>query len=204
MALPTLLRPTTTRAVHLRITPRPTHLGESREILRLLSQFGETEYFKNLKHDPLSAPNTTIVIFRDEEAAKHCLKRSPIRFRMGKAPPSSSSSSSPVVANANDTSAKAGGSEAGFGIFQIQANTARAHFRDILNSSHFHGAFAVDGKAAAQRDLSKRVPMLGLSDVGWHAEVKPWRLVERERERDGAFKGSGPRRTLGEMFEEGV
>ncbi|KAK1813448.1 hypothetical protein LTR12_012174 [Friedmanniomyces endolithicus] len=203
MALPTLLRPTTTRAVHLRITPRPSHLGESREILRLLSQFGEIEYFKNLKHDPLSAPNTTIVIFRDEEAAKHCLKRSPIRFRMGKAHPSSSSSSSPV-AGVNEIPAKGGFSEPGFGIFQIQANTARAHFRDILNSSHFHGAFAVDGKAAAQRDLSKRVPMLGLSDVGWYAEVKPWRLVERERERDGAFKGSGPRRSLGELFGEGT
>ncbi|KAK0347870.1 hypothetical protein LTR91_013025 [Friedmanniomyces endolithicus] len=202
MALPPLLRPTTTRAVHLRITPRPSHLGESREILRLLSQFGEIEYFKNLKYDPLSAPNTTIVIFRDEEAAKHCLKRSPIRFRMGKAPPSSSSSS--PVAGVNEIPAKGGFSELGFGIFQIQANTARAHFRDILNSSHFHGAFAVDGKAAAQRDLSKRVPMLGLSDVGWHAEVKPWRLVERERERDGAFKGSGRRRSLGEEFGEGV
>ncbi|KAK0944907.1 hypothetical protein LTR29_003498 [Friedmanniomyces endolithicus] len=201
MALPTLLRPTTTRAVHLRITPRPSHLGESREILRLLSQFGEVEYFKNLKYDPFSAPNTTIVIFRDEEAAKHCLKRSPIRFRMGKAPPSSS----PVAADAKESPAK-GGTEPeppGFGIFQIQANSARAHFRDTLNASHLHGAFAVDGKAAAQRDLSKRVPMLGLSDVNWHAEVKPWRLVERERERDGAFKGSGPRRSLGELFGEG-
>ena len=69
----------------MRITPRPSNLGESREILRLLSQFGEVEYFKNLKYDALSAPNTALVIYKDESAANECLKRSPIRFRMGKA-----------------------------------------------------------------------------------------------------------------------
>ncbi|TKA82006.1 hypothetical protein B0A55_01737 [Friedmanniomyces simplex] len=194
MAASTLIRPTTTRAVHLRITPRPSNLGESREILRLLSQFGEVEYFKNLKYDSLSAPNAAIVIFREEEAAKHCLKRTPIRFRMGKA--------SPVASAANETPAR--GAESDFGIFQIQANTARAHFRDILNSSHFHGAFMVDGKSAAQQDLSKRVPVLGLSDVNWHAGVKPWRFVERERETAGAFQGSGRRKSLQELYEEGA
>lgn len=80
-----LARPVTSRAVHLRITPRPSNLGESREILRLISEFGEVEYFKNLKYDTLSAPNTALVIFKDQEAAMHCMKRSPIRFRMGRA-----------------------------------------------------------------------------------------------------------------------
>ena len=81
-----IVRSTAARAVHLRISPRPSNLGESREILRLISQFGEVEYYKNLKYDTLSAPNTTLVIFRDEDAAYDCLKRSPIRFRMGRAP----------------------------------------------------------------------------------------------------------------------
>lgn len=80
-----LARPLTNRAVHLRITPRPSNLGESREILRLISAFGEVEYFKNLKYDALSAPTTALVIFKHEEAAMQCMKRSPIRFRMGKA-----------------------------------------------------------------------------------------------------------------------
>lgn len=80
-----IVRSTTNRAVHLRIFPRPSNLGESREILRLISQFGEVEYFKNLKYDHLSAPNAALVIYKDEDAAQHCLRRSPIRFRMGKA-----------------------------------------------------------------------------------------------------------------------
>ena len=71
-AMASLVRPTAGRAVHLRITPRPSNLGESREILRLISQFGEVEYFRNLKYDALSMPNASLVIFKDEEAASHC------------------------------------------------------------------------------------------------------------------------------------
>lgn len=82
-----LVRSTVNRAVHFRITPRPSNISESREILRLISQFGEVEYYKHLKYDNLSHPNTSIVIFRDEQAAEHCLKRSPIRFRLGPAEP---------------------------------------------------------------------------------------------------------------------
>ncbi|KAK3621644.1 hypothetical protein LTR56_022683 [Elasticomyces elasticus] len=168
-----LIRPTTTRAVHLRITPRPSNIGESREILRLISQCGGVEYFKNLK---------------DEDAAKKCLKKTPIRFRMGRATPLDESQ---VKATDQDSR-----------IFQIQINTARAHFRDLLNSSHFHGAFKIDEKSVAQQDLSKRVPMLGLSDVDWRADDKPWKIVEREKESAGAFKGSGRRKSLQEVFEE--
>jgi hypothetical protein len=80
-----LARPTAGRAVHLRITPRPSNISDSREILRLVSQFGEVEYFKNLKYDALSHPGSSLVIFRDQKAAEACLKRSPIRFRLGPA-----------------------------------------------------------------------------------------------------------------------
>lgn len=79
-------RSTANRAVHLRITPRPSNISDSREILRLVSQFGEVEYYKNLKYDTLSHPSASLVIFRDEAAAQSCLKRSPIRFRLGPAP----------------------------------------------------------------------------------------------------------------------
>lgn len=80
-----LARSTANRAVHLRISPRPSDVSESREILRLISQFGEVEYFKSLKYDTLSHPNASLVIFREEKAAEACLKRSPIRFRLGPA-----------------------------------------------------------------------------------------------------------------------
>lgn len=80
-----LVRPVVGRAMHLHISPRPSNLGESREIMRLLSQFGEVEYYKNLKYEELSQPRSATIIFKDEEAANECLKRSPIRFRMGRA-----------------------------------------------------------------------------------------------------------------------
>lgn len=79
-----LTRPIANRAVHLRIHPRPSSLGENREILRLLSRFGEIEYYKSLKYDRLSSPATALVIYAEDEAAKECLTRSPIRFRMGR------------------------------------------------------------------------------------------------------------------------
>ena len=69
-----LARPIANRGVHLRITPRPSNLGESKEILRLLSQFGEIDYFKSLKYDGqgLALPNIGLVIYKDEEGAKNC------------------------------------------------------------------------------------------------------------------------------------
>lgn len=70
--------------MHMYISPRPSNLGESREIMRLLSQFGEIEYYKNLKYEGLSQPRSATVIYREESAANECLRRSPIRFRMGR------------------------------------------------------------------------------------------------------------------------
>ncbi|KAF2767014.1 hypothetical protein EJ03DRAFT_163168 [Teratosphaeria nubilosa] len=81
-----LVRSTVNRAVHLKITPRPSNIGESREIMRLLSQFGEIEHYRSLKYDAISVPNTIIVIFRDVEGAENCMRKSPIRFRMGRGP----------------------------------------------------------------------------------------------------------------------
>ena len=37
------------RAVHVKIQPRPRNLSESREILRVLQQYGEVAMFKHLK-----------------------------------------------------------------------------------------------------------------------------------------------------------
>lgn len=81
-----LARPLTSRAIHLKIIPRPSNLGEQREILRLLSQFGEIDYYKSLKYDGqgLGRPDVGLVIFKDEEGAKNCFRGSPVRFRMGR------------------------------------------------------------------------------------------------------------------------
>lgn len=238
-------RSTANRAVHLRITPRPSNLGESREILRLISQFGEVEYFKNLKYDTLTAPNAALVIYRDEDAAQTCMKRSPIRFRMGPAseeeevvsqtkapapapPPEApqaplrgpvgtpfglgqSRSMSSIPANLPRPPRKEpampfiGEDEPTYKptsrIFQLQANSARAQFRDLIDLGHYHGSFAIDTKSAIQDDLGKRVPMVGLSAWDWRAKEKPWRIMRREKEQER--EGPGRRKSLRELYEEG-
>jgi hypothetical protein len=81
----TISRSTANRAVHMKITPRPADLEQSREILKLVSRFGEVEYYRNLKYDTLTHPNVAIVIFKHEKDAWEFQKNAPIRFRMGRA-----------------------------------------------------------------------------------------------------------------------
>ncbi|MCJ1245899.1 hypothetical protein MMC30_003103 [Trapelia coarctata] len=72
------------RAVHIKIHPRPRNITESREILRVLQQYGEVMVFKNLKYEPgAPAPNTALAIYRKDEAAERAMNASPIRFVYG-------------------------------------------------------------------------------------------------------------------------
>lgn len=43
------LRGLTGQAVHVKIHPRPRNLAESREVLRVLQQYGEVVMYKHLK-----------------------------------------------------------------------------------------------------------------------------------------------------------
>ncbi|KAK7540989.1 uncharacterized protein J3D65DRAFT_262379 [Phyllosticta citribraziliensis] len=70
------------RAVHLKVHPRPLAIGESREFLRVLQQFGEVNMFRHLKYDHNSAPHTYLAIFRHEDAASKLLKASPLRVTL--------------------------------------------------------------------------------------------------------------------------
>ncbi|WPH05000.1 Hypothetical protein R9X50_00789800 [Acrodontium crateriforme] len=180
-----IVRPVANRAVHLRIHPRPSNIAESREMMRLVAQFGEIEHFKNFKYDPLPAPNSAVVIFKDEEAAQYCLKKSPIRFRLEQEQPFGDDA-------LHDKEPRQ---------YQIQARSARIHFRDQLNASRFHGAYAIDTKSAAQQDLAKRVPLIGLSDLGWDKEGKPWRVMEKEKDREST--GATRRKGLQEIWQMG-
>ena len=47
-AIPAYAR-TAGRAVHVKIYPRPRNLGESREVLRVLQQYGDVIMYKHLK-----------------------------------------------------------------------------------------------------------------------------------------------------------
>ncbi|KAF2277821.1 uncharacterized protein EI97DRAFT_374163 [Westerdykella ornata] len=77
-----------TRSVHLRIQPRPANLSESREIYKVLQQFGEISTYKSLRyeyHNP--AANSALAIFSTAEAAQRALDASPIRFALEKVVP---------------------------------------------------------------------------------------------------------------------
>lgn len=80
-----VLRSAAGRGVHIQVFPRPMNIGESRAVLNLLSQFGEVEYYRNLRYDAKSLPNSALAIFRDDSAARSCILRSPLRFRLGAA-----------------------------------------------------------------------------------------------------------------------
>ncbi|KAF9729095.1 hypothetical protein PMIN06_012594 [Paraphaeosphaeria minitans] len=74
------------RLLHLRISPRPANLSESREIYRLLQRFGEVSKYYHLQfeyHSP--APNSALLIYRDAAAAQAALAASPIRFALERA-----------------------------------------------------------------------------------------------------------------------
>ncbi|KAL1622493.1 hypothetical protein SLS54_005059 [Diplodia seriata] len=76
-------RPAAAKAVHLKVYPRPASLGESRELLSVLQQFGEVTMFKSLRFHYLQpAPNTCLAVYRDATSAASLLKASPLRFTL--------------------------------------------------------------------------------------------------------------------------
>lgn len=243
MTTPSLARSLHGRALHLRIYPRPTTIAQSRAVLHYLSQFGDVEYYKNLKYDrrPSPSPTSALIIYRTPESAKECLRKDPIRFGIGRASPSPSSSSShpssqlpdlldedeeehhhkPKGIRATDplrperkfhipglssrtrerVAEDFHASEDEGCVFQINVRVARANFRDQVDQSHFHGGFEINTKTAAQQDLVKKVPLVGLSDLDWTVE-KPWKAISWELKRD--HEGERRRKPLSEIWEEGV
>ena len=52
------------RAVHVKIHPRPRNLSESREILRVLQQYGEVAMYKHLKVHSLVTVLCSIILLK--------------------------------------------------------------------------------------------------------------------------------------------
>ncbi|KAF2091033.1 hypothetical protein K490DRAFT_53954 [Saccharata proteae CBS 121410] len=71
-----------TKFVHLTIHPRPSSMAESREVLRLLQQFGEVVMFRNLGYvqEKVFAPNVCLAIFKDEWAGARLIREAPLTF----------------------------------------------------------------------------------------------------------------------------
>ncbi|KAF2234383.1 hypothetical protein EV356DRAFT_501949 [Viridothelium virens] len=71
------------RAVHIKIWPRPSDLQESREILRVLQRFGEVTMFKTKRYDHLKpAPHTILAMFSHPDSASRLIRESPIKFTL--------------------------------------------------------------------------------------------------------------------------
>lgn len=81
-ALPTT-RSLAARAVHLKITPAPSDIRQSREILKLLKGYGDVTMFRNLKYDKTNrAKDAILAVFRTSDSAAEVLRASPIRFSL--------------------------------------------------------------------------------------------------------------------------
>ena len=55
------------RAVHVKIHPRPRNLSESREILRVLQQYGEVAMYKHLKVVPFVTGLCSIILLKHSQ-----------------------------------------------------------------------------------------------------------------------------------------
>ncbi|MCJ1234638.1 hypothetical protein MMC14_002599 [Varicellaria rhodocarpa] len=72
------------RAVHIKIYPKPRHINESREVLRVLERYGEVVMYRYLKYEPNApADNSALAIYRENAAAEKALRASPMSFFYG-------------------------------------------------------------------------------------------------------------------------
>lgn len=162
MAFSGLIRPIGNRAVHLWLHPRVETLAESREIIRLMQKFGRVEMFRNFKYDAQRMANTMIAIYETDEGARKLLEESPLRFVM-------SPEGSPQGQQRH---------------YQLQANPSRFHHRDHIDQSVYNGCYRVSNRSLVQEDLAKTVPMQGLSEFTLRKEEKPWRVLQREKQKE--------------------
>lgn len=188
------MRPLGGRSLHLRITPRPQNISQSRAILDQLKQFGQIEYYKNLKYERLPSPSSAIVIFKTRESAESLLQKSFINLTisiprrnshidLGIHTPPQLDDEAPIQEHQ----------------FQIQINTSTYAHRDHINTNPYHAGFAIDTKSARQEDLAQRVPLVGLSDINLRRKEKPWRVMAWQRAREAKS-----RKPLRELYELGL
>ncbi|CAO1605444.1 hypothetical protein XANCAGTX0491_008962 [Xanthoria calcicola] len=70
-------------AVHVKIFPRPGNLAESREVLRVLQQYGEVVMYRHLKYEaPNPTLNAALAIYRTQNSAYNVVQASPIHFQL--------------------------------------------------------------------------------------------------------------------------
>ncbi|KAL8735045.1 MAG: hypothetical protein Q9181_002983 [Wetmoreana brouardii] len=70
-------------SVHVKIFPRPQNLAESKQVLRVLQQYGEVVMFRHLKYEsPNPTLNAALAIYRDQTSAHNAIYASPIRFQL--------------------------------------------------------------------------------------------------------------------------
>jgi hypothetical protein len=163
-ALSGLIRPIGSRTVHLRLTPRTETIAESREILRVIQQFGRVEMFRNLKYDTLPMPNTMIAMYENEDSARKLLEASPLRFFM-----------QPEESGEKSVNARH---------YQLQANPSTIHHRDQIEQNSYNGSFKVSSRHQVHDDLVDKVPLAGLSELTLRKEEKPWRVLAWEKRRE--------------------
>ncbi|KAL8779092.1 MAG: hypothetical protein Q9203_001587 [Teloschistes exilis] len=70
-------------SIHVKISPRPLNLAESRQVLRVLQQYGEVVMYRHLKYEsPNPTLNAALAIYRNQTSAHNAINASPIRFQL--------------------------------------------------------------------------------------------------------------------------
>ncbi|KAL9585061.1 MAG: hypothetical protein Q9212_001751, partial [Teloschistes hypoglaucus] len=70
-------------SIHVKISPRPQNLAESRQVLRVLQQYGEVVMYRHLKYEsPNPTLNAALAIYRNQTSAHNAINASPIRFHL--------------------------------------------------------------------------------------------------------------------------
>lgn len=225
MSLPTLKisRSLAGRVVHLQIIPRPVNIAESREVFKILSSFGELQYYKSQRFNAEPNFNGAIVIFKEEKAAREVIQMSPIRFRMGieqekkHAPRSPLMDTGPVqsaqvqTAAMNDLPAAPAQRPilpfeepqeplSDTVSYQIIANPAAMDPTKQVAMDPYHGGFKLQTDTVPYEDLHRRVPHKGMAVLGWKTRQKPMRDVLKAREKDQY--GAYPAVPLAKYYQE--
>jgi len=196
------------RAVHLKITPAPGAIRQSREILKLLKGYGDVTMFRNLKYDKTNrAKDAILAVFRTSESAAELLRASPIRFSLAPEKPYNPASiasaglgelfgkQAPVHTPAREAEAEGEGENEEVE-YEILAVKSFLDYQALVQRQRNYWGF-IPEKSFVNDALRPDVPLAGLANMPpAHDQVQKSRIVQRKLEAVAA------RKTLRQMRED--
>jgi len=193
------------RAIHLKITPAPRDVRQSREILKLLKGFGDVTMFQNLKYDKTNrAKDAILAVFRTPESASEVLRASPIRFSLAPEKPYNpvsiaSAGLDELFGKQTTPTQSPAHTEEGEGEeveFEMLVKKSFLDYKALVQRQRLYWGF-IPEKSFVNDALKPDVPLPGLANMPpAHDPVQKARIVQRNLEAVAA------RKTLRQMRAE--